>query len=105
PDHVLTEIVCTAIIIALCLVARMVAGKPEEALVPSAGFSLRGMFELVVEGMSGLVESVMGPHNEHIIPLVGSVFIYILINNFFGLFPGFSPATDNLNTTLACGLF
>lgn len=94
----------TAMIAVLSLVAYAVVGKPEEALIPKKGISIRSIFELVVESLTSLVESVMGPHNERMVPIVGSLFIYILLNNLLGLFPGFSPATDNLNTTLSCGI-
>lgn len=105
PDPVLTAGLCTLLIVALSLLAYSVAGTPEQALIPQKGISLRSFFELVVEGLSGLVESVMGKGQEKIVPIIGSLFIYILLNNFLGLVPGFTPATENFNTTLACGLF
>ncbi|NUM87851.1 MAG: F0F1 ATP synthase subunit A, partial [Bdellovibrionales bacterium] len=39
------------------------------------------------------------------LPVVGTLFLFIFVCNLFGLIPGFSPPTDNVNTTLACGLF
>ncbi len=105
PDHVLTAGFCTFLVAVLSLMAYAVSGKPEEALIPQQGVTLRGFFEVIVEGLSSLVESVMGPHNENMVPIIGSLFIFILMNNLLGLFPGFSPATDNFNTTLACGVF
>lgn len=104
PDHVLTAGFCTLLIMGISLTAKAVAGTPEQALIPSSKFSLRSLFELIVEGLSGLVESVMGKGHENMIPIIGSLFLYILFNNFLGLVPGFAPATDNLNATLACGL-
>jgi len=104
PTHVATAGFGTLLIILISLIAYSVAGKPEEALIPSQGFSLRGLFEVIVESLTGLVDSVMGHGNERMVPIIGSMFLYILLNNLLGLFPGFSPATDNLNTTLACGV-
>lgn len=105
PDHVLTAGFGTLLIIVISLVANGVAGTPEEALIPAPRFSLRNLFEVTVESLSGFVDSVMGHGSEAYIGIVSSLFIYIFLNNVLGLFPGFSPATDNLNTTLAVGLF
>lgn len=105
PNHILTASFGTILIAIISLIAKAAAGKPEEALVPHHKISIRGFFEVVVEGISGLVESVMGPHNEKLIPLIGSSFLFVLINNVVGLFPGFNSSTQNINTALACGIF
>jgi len=105
PDHVLTAGLCTLLIIGLSLFAYAVAGRPEEALIPSAKFSARNFFEVVVESLSGFVDSVMGHDGQIYLGIVGTMFIYILLNNLMGLVPGFNPATDNLNTTIAVGAF
>lgn len=105
PDHVLTAGFCTFLIMIVSLVGYAVAGDPKDALIPDQKFSIRGLYEIVVESLSGLVESVMGHGQEHYVPIVGAFFIYILFNNLLGLVPGFSPATDNINTTISCGLF
>jgi F-type H+-transporting ATPase subunit a len=54
--------------------------------------------------VAGLVDQVMGHGSQKYVPLIGAIFVYILFNNFFGLVPGVTPATENLNTTLAAGL-
>ncbi|HCU24920.1 MAG TPA: ATP synthase F0 subunit A [Deltaproteobacteria bacterium] len=36
--------------------------------------------------------------------MIGALFIYIFISNLLGVLPGFLPPTDNISTTLACGL-
>ncbi|MDZ4677285.1 MAG: F0F1 ATP synthase subunit A [Oligoflexia bacterium] len=105
PDHVLTAGFCTLAISALSLLAYSVAGVPEAALVPAQKFTLRNMFEVIVEALTGFVDSVLGHGSEKYVPIIGALFIYVFLNNIFGLFPGINPATDNLNTTLACGLF
>ncbi len=105
PDHVLTAGLCTLVIVILSLTAYAVAGKPEEALLPDQKLTLKNFFEFITESLCGFVESVMGHGSEKYIPIVGTMFIYILVNNLMGLLPGFSPATDNLNTTLSIGVF
>jgi F-type H+-transporting ATPase subunit a len=105
PDHVLTAGLCTLIIICFCLFAKAVAGTPEQALTPSAKVTSRNIFEVIVEGLQGFVESGLGHESNIYIGIIAGLFIYVFLNNFLGLVPGFSPATDNLNTTLAIGIF
>jgi F-type H+-transporting ATPase subunit a len=66
--------------------------------------TIRGFFEVVVESLANLVDSVMGHEGVKFLPIIGGFFIFIFLNNFFGLIPGFNPPTDNLNTTLPLGL-
>jgi F-type H+-transporting ATPase subunit a len=104
PDHVITAGFCTLLIIILSLVAYSVAGKPEQAITPDNKLTLRSFFEVVVESLQGFVESSLGHDGYKYLSIIGSLFIYILINNLMGLVPGFNPATSNLNTTLSVGL-
>jgi F-type H+-transporting ATPase subunit a len=105
PDHVLTGGLCTILIVIFSLTARVVAGTPEEALIPSTKPTLRGFFEVVVENLTAFVDSVIVHDGEIYVALIGSLFLYIFLNNVLGLFPGLNPATDNLNTTLSVGIF
>ena len=47
----------------------------------------QALLELVVSGLDGIVQSVMGPRGRTYTPFVGSLFIYIFISNIFGLLP------------------
>jgi F-type H+-transporting ATPase subunit a len=105
PEHVVMGGFCTIIICALCLLAAAVAGKREEALIPDGTLTLRGTFELVVESLSNLSENIIGHDYRPYVAIMGGLFIYIFLNNFLGLVPGFAPATESLNTTLSIGLF
>lgn len=73
-------------------------------LIPERQGSLIHFFDLVVEKLLLLCESVMGEEGKKFFPLIGALFIYIFISNLIGLIPGFLPPTDNLNTNLACAL-
>jgi F-type H+-transporting ATPase subunit a len=105
PTHVAAAAVCTAFIILMSLVAYAVVGSPEKALQLDSKFSLKSFFEFVVEALSGFVESIIGHGSEKYVPLVGTMFLFLVINNFFGLLPGFTPSTDNMNTGFAVGMF
>jgi F-type H+-transporting ATPase subunit a len=105
PTHVLMAGLCTILIAILSIVGGSLAGKQEEALVPDGKLTLRGLCEVSVESLANLTENIIGHDYKIYLPITGSLFIYIFINNTMGLFPGFSPATSNLNTTLSIGLF
>jgi len=74
--------------------------------------------EKVVEGALGMMDMVTNDRkkSKKIFPIIFSIFIFILINNWLGLIPGIGSITYNgtallrggtadLNTTLALGLF
>lgn len=103
--HVATNIVVTLFIISFCLLARKALGKGEEAVTPDGRFSIKGICEVLVEFVINLTDTVIGEHGRKYVPLFGAIFVYVLINNLFGLIPGMTPATDNINTTVAVGIF
>ncbi|MFN7728916.1 MAG: F0F1 ATP synthase subunit A [Bdellovibrio sp.] len=103
--HVATAGIVTVGLVTAALVGRAQLGTGEVAVVPASKFSLRGFFEFVTEFIQGLVDMVMGEQGRKFLPLFASVFTFVLINNLVGVVPGMTPATENLNTTLAMGLF
>jgi F-type H+-transporting ATPase subunit a len=98
------------VVIALTLIARlqlMAAEKREdEGLLPDAHLSFRNFFEIIAEKIYGLCEQVMGKDNAvRFFPIIGTLFVFIFASNILGLIPGVVPSTENLNTTLALGIF
>ena len=73
-------------------------------LIPDAGLTVRNLAELLVTGISGLAEGVIGKRARPYIGLFGTFFIFILASNAMGLVPGFSPPTSNFNITFALGV-
>jgi F-type H+-transporting ATPase subunit a len=108
-DHhsvpVVTAAVAGTLLISLSLVGRMALGKGAGAIIPAGHFSIKGFFEVFVEFIIGLTDLVMGENGRKYAPLFASLFFYLWINNLIGLVPGMTPATDNLNTTIAIGIF
>lgn len=104
PQHTLTALLVMILIIVLAYVARRVLLQSNDPVVPPEGLSLRSLVEVVVEFVAGLSDSIIGKKGRKYVHLFGSFFIFILVANFFGLLPGFSPPTNNLNTTLGLGL-
>lgn len=78
--------------------------KTEACLVPHPKMSLSGLFEIGCESILRLMEGIIGEDAKKYFPLVATVFIFVFFNNLLGILPGFVPPTDNINTTLACGL-
>lgn len=103
--HVATAIVVTLILTLLSIAARLALGNGEKAIQPAGKFSIKGLFEVITEFITSLIDMVAGPRGRIYVPMFGSVFIFVFVNNITGLLPGMTPATDNANTTIAIGLF
>src|SRR5215467_13372442 len=76
----------------------------DAAVVPSSKIGLTNIFEVACESILDLMESIMGHEAKKFFPIIGTLFIYIFVCNLMGVIPGMLPPTDNINTTLACGL-
>jgi F-type H+-transporting ATPase subunit a len=48
---------------------------------------------------------VIGEGGRKYIPMFSAIFLFVLANNLMGIIPGMTPATENINTTFAMGLF
>ncbi len=87
---------------------------------------LQNFAEVIIDGAMNLADSVTNDRRitEKVFPLVFSVFLFVLVNNWLGLIPGvgsigyleehggeslfipfFRGSTADINTTLAMGLF
>lgn len=103
--HVATAILATSLLIIMAFVGRLALGSGEKAVVPAGKFSVKGFFEIIHEFVVGLSVQVIGEEGKKFAPMFAAIFFFVLINNLLGLIPGMTPATDNLNTTIAVGLF
>ena len=97
--------VASVLAFAIGLAARAQLGQGEAAVMPTGRFSIRGIFEGITEFISSLATSVIGEHGKHYVPMFATVFFFVWLNNLIGVIPGMTPATENLNTTLAFGVF
>lgn len=103
--HVATAALASGVLVIFALVGRMALGTGDQAVVPAGRFSLKGLFEVITEFIIGMIDMVIGEHGRKYTPFFAAIFFYIWVNNLIGLLPGMTPATDNMNTTLALGLF
>lgn len=103
--HVATAGIVTGGLIVASFAAKKALGTGDAAAVPAGTISLKAFFEMVTEFIAGLVDMVIGHGGRKYLPMFASFFVFVLINNLIGVIPGMAPATENLNTTLAMGLF
>jgi F-type H+-transporting ATPase subunit a len=68
--------------------------------------SRRQMFaEVVIGGLYDMFQAILGDQARRFAPYLGTLFIFIICNNLFGLIPlGHSATASFVNTTLALGL-
>jgi F-type H+-transporting ATPase subunit a len=109
-NHVAMAILVSVVLLVTTFVARgkllRSMASPDGGLVPEPKLTYRNFFDLVAEGLYGLTETVIGPHDAPVFfPVIGCLFVFIFASNLIGLIPGFIPATDNLNTTFSLGVF
>ena len=90
-----------AIVVALLLLLFAIVGKRRLTAVPK-GFS--NFVEFVVEALNAFTVGIIGEGGEKYTPLVGTIFLYILLANLIGLIPGFHAPTTNLTITFALGI-
>ena len=55
--------------------------------------------EIVVDGLYNMFHQVLGDEAKKYTPFLGTLFLYILINNFWGLIPGGHSPSTNINIT------
>ena len=78
-----------------------VSASGDAGLVPPPRFGLRNLFEMLADMVFGLMEGVMGEKEaRRYLPLIGTLFVFILFSNLMSLIPGFIPPTDTLKTNL-----
>ena len=71
--------------------------------VPAANLGPRNLMELIVEALLNFMEQVLHSRAAAVkyLPLVGTIFIYILFSNLMGLIPGFLPPTAAMSNNMA----
>ena len=65
---------------------------------------LQLFFEALVDGLEKFILTNLGEKGRRFVPLLVSIFIYVLTMNLLGLVPGCDAPTANLNTTISIAL-
>ncbi|HUG43660.1 MAG TPA: F0F1 ATP synthase subunit A [Acidobacteriota bacterium] len=66
--------------------------------------NLQQTLELFAEWLAGMTDEIVGHGGRRYFPLVGALFLYIIVSNLLGLVPGFMSPTSNINVTLSCAV-
>jgi F-type H+-transporting ATPase subunit a len=97
PDHIMMILLISLglLVFSLWLRGRLSVENPSRA---------QHIMEVVLEGLQGLMQGVIGKDSRQYLPLIGTLGIYIFIGNILGLVPGFLSPTSNLNITASCAI-
>lgn len=93
--------VVTSWLIIILLVAAAWIGTRRRLRSPRG---LQTVWEIYYDFLRGFCVNQLGPGAEKYMPLLGSLLVYILVMNLFGLLPGFATPTTSLNMTVALAL-
>ena len=72
--------------------------------VPEGRFSLRAFVEMIMDLVYSLTKEQCGAGYRNYLPLMASIFFFVLFNNLSGLVPGLPPATEHFSMNLSLGL-
>jgi F-type H+-transporting ATPase subunit a len=104
-QHVFGLALVLLIILLIGVKASSELSDTKGALVPEDKLTVRTFVELFVGTTYRMMSDIMGKQAARFfLPLIGTCAFVILISNFMGLIPGFTPPTDSLNTTVAMSL-
>jgi F-type H+-transporting ATPase subunit a len=103
--HVASGLTVGALLIGGAVAGRLALGSGDASVAPAAKFSLKGVIELILEFIVGLVDMVIGEEGRKFVPMFSAIFLFVWVHNLVGLIPGLHPATDNVNLTFALGIF
>jgi len=65
----------------------------------------QNFLELIVVALLEQIEDSIGPKGKQLVPIIITLFLFILVSNELGLIPAFVSPTSNINTTLGLALF
>lgn len=98
--HAYPHVIYSWVVMFLLIVFGSIAAKNLN-LVPAKA---QNFFEIVVSGIEEFMVDVTGEEGRWLLPVVATIFLYILTCNLVGLVPGFFPPTASLNTTASCAV-
>lgn len=91
----MTWVVMAIIIVSAVLIARRLKEVP-------------GRVQLVVEFLArffdGLIKDALASDDRAYLPLIGTLFIFLILSNWIGIIPGLEEPTKDINTPLSLGV-
>ena len=98
--HIWENIIFSVIVAFIVLIFFYLALRNRSA-VPGR---LQCAAEILIGGIDDFICGIMGPHGRKYVPFIGTLFIYILSMNLFGLIPFMKSPTSNLSVTFALAI-
>jgi F-type H+-transporting ATPase subunit a len=96
------EVVIFSLLIALLITLVAVLASRTPRMIPGG---LQNVVETLVEALYDFIVGILGPrHGPRYVPFLGTLFIYILTMNLFGLIPFMDSPTSSLNVTVALAI-
>lgn len=80
------------------IVVRSTGAARKKDLLPG---TLQNRWEIVVEGLANFITGILGPRGLEHAPFLGTMFLYILLQNWLGLLPFMKSPTSAWSTTIA----
>lgn len=100
--HIASAVFVCLVLIVMSIVARKKLN--EDDISPQGKFGVLGLFETLADFIFDKASAIIGKNGHKYASFFCFLFVFILFNNILGLIPGFTTASDNINTTLAIGL-
>lgn len=98
--HLWENVIFSLIIV--CIMSSVAgAASKKSALIPGR---LQAFVELLVGGLDDFVCGVLGAEGTKYTPFIGTLFLYILFMNLFGIIPFMKSPTASLSTTAALAI-
>ena len=102
--HIYAAGLVVIILVVTSLLARLRLRDLEKAIIPPEKLNVVAFYEVFLETLFGLMESVIGPSYKRYVPVIGTLALFIFCNNLLSLIPGMRGATDHVSTTAACAI-
>jgi len=87
------------IIIILCTIC--IAGARRMQMIPGP---LQNLVEWALEGLDNFIGGVLGPDGRQFVPFLGTLFLYIYLQNVFGLIPLMFTPTSMIESTASLAI-
>lgn len=105
PEVLIGTWIVMGILIVFGFMARASLAAAADPLIPDDRISVRSISEMIVGWLDVFVSEVTEMHGSRMmVPFFGSVFMFILFANLFGLIPGMEPPTGDSDLTFALGI-
>lgn len=92
------ENVIFSILVAIIISFIFIHAAKHRLMIPTG---LQNALEFAIEGLQHMILTILGPDGMKYLPFLGSLFIYILCMNLFGLVPMMRSPSASINITAA----